>query len=81
MESRHPSYYVESIIEYRYGSPGKGKKYKGPSCRDLFLSYLWTYDLYGPVRNAFDVGRYITTEVDGPGNQDFFVPCETTSCS
>ncbi len=20
-------------------------------------SYLWTYDLYGPVRNAFDAGQ------------------------
>jgi len=23
-------------------------------------SYLWTYDLYGPIRNAFDASRYIT---------------------
>jgi hypothetical protein len=23
-------------------------------------SYLWTYDLYGPVRNAFDGGKSIT---------------------
>ncbi len=23
------------------------------------FSYLWTYDLCGPIRNAFDAGRYI----------------------
>jgi hypothetical protein len=24
------------------------------------INYLCTYDLYGPVRNFFDAGRYIT---------------------
>jgi hypothetical protein len=24
------------------------------------ISYLWTYDLYGPVRNALDAGNPIT---------------------
>ncbi len=24
------------------------------------ISNLWTYDLYRPIRNAFDAGRYIT---------------------
>jgi hypothetical protein len=25
----------------------------------VFNNYLCTYDLYGPVRNVFDAGRYI----------------------
>jgi hypothetical protein len=25
-----------------------------------YNSYLWAYDLYGPVRNAFDAGIFIT---------------------
>jgi hypothetical protein len=28
--------------------------------REYYVSYLWTYDLYGPVRNAFDAGKSIT---------------------
>ncbi len=28
-------------------------------------SYLWTYDLYGPVRNASDAGKSITRAVGG----------------
>ncbi len=24
------------------------------------ISYLWIFDLYGPVRDAFDAGRFIT---------------------
>jgi hypothetical protein len=35
------------------------------------VSYLCTYDLYGPIRNAFDGGRYITRTSGsglGPGN-------------
>jgi hypothetical protein len=27
--------------------------------RRLQSNYLCTYDLYGPVRNVFDAGRYI----------------------
>jgi hypothetical protein len=45
----------------------------------VFISYLWTCDLYGPVRNAFDAGKSITRECGWglrPGNRDFFVPCE-----
>jgi hypothetical protein len=41
-----------------------------------------TYDLYGPVRNVFDAGRYITWVSGrglGPGNGDFFGPCEMVS--
>ena len=26
----------------------------------LYFSYLWTYDLYGPVCNVFDAGKSIT---------------------
>jgi hypothetical protein len=48
----------------------------------VFISYLWTYDLYGPVYNAFDAGKSITRasgalEIEtfsGPGNRDFFGP-------
>jgi hypothetical protein len=29
--------------------------------------YLWTYDLYGPVRNCFDAGRYIIRASAGRG--------------
>jgi hypothetical protein len=29
--------------------------------------YLWTYDLYGPVRNGFDAGRYIIRASAGRG--------------
>ncbi len=28
-------------------------------------SYLWTYDLSGPVRNAFDASKLITRQVGG----------------
>ncbi len=28
-------------------------------------SYFWTYDLYGPVHNAFDVGNSIRGQVGG----------------
>jgi hypothetical protein len=45
-------------------------------------SYLWTYDLYCPVHNAFDVGKSITWTSGrgvGPGNQDFFGPCDIAS--
>ncbi len=41
------------------------------------LSYLWTYDLYGPTRNAFDAGKSITRASGrglGPGNRDFLGP-------
>jgi hypothetical protein len=35
-------------------------------------NYLCTYDLYGPVRNVFDAGRYIMWASErglGPGNR------------
>ncbi len=31
------------------------------------ISYLWTYALYGPVRNAFDAGKSITRASGGGG--------------
>jgi hypothetical protein len=43
---------------------------------------LRTYDFYGPVCNAFDAGKSITRASGrglGPGNQDFFGPCEMAS--
>jgi hypothetical protein len=39
------------------------------------ISYLWTFDLYGPVRNAFDAGNSIMRASGrglSPGNRDFF---------
>jgi hypothetical protein len=43
------------------------------------ISFLWAYELYGPVRNAFDVSKFImrvSVRGWGPGNRDFFGPCE-----
>jgi hypothetical protein len=45
-------------------------------------NYLCTYNLYGPVRNAFDAGsiRYMGKwEGVVPGNREFFGPCEMAS--
>jgi hypothetical protein len=42
-------------------------------------SCLLTYDLYDPVRNAFDAGKAITKASGrglGPGNRNFSGPCE-----
>jgi hypothetical protein len=47
-----------------------------------YLIYLCTYDLYGPVRHAFDAGSIHTRASGrglGPGNRDFFGPCEMAS--
>jgi hypothetical protein len=44
--------------------------------------YARTYDLYGPVRNVFDSGRYIPWASGrelGPGNGEFFGTCEMAS--
>jgi hypothetical protein len=32
------------------------------------INYLCTYDLYGPMRNGFDAGRYLCGEVGGGGS-------------
>jgi hypothetical protein len=43
----------------------------------LNINYLCTYDLYGPVRNVFDAGRYIIRASGrglGPGNWEFLGP-------
>ncbi len=48
----------------------------------LYICYLWTYDLYGPVRNTFGAAKSITRASGrglGPGNGDFFGPCEMSS--
>jgi hypothetical protein len=45
----------------------------------IYISYLWTYDLYGSVRNAFHVVKSITRASGRglcPGN---FGPCEMKS--
>jgi len=45
-----------------------------------YFSYLWTYDFSGPVC-AFDAGKSIMRASErglGPGNRDFFGPCEMT---
>ncbi len=55
-------------LENQQGSNRTTRKY----------SYLWTYDLYSPVCNAFDAGKSITRE-SGRGNRDFFGPSEMAS--
>jgi hypothetical protein len=38
------------------------------------IAIFWTYDLYGPLCNAFDAGKSITRARGrglGPGNRDF----------
>jgi hypothetical protein len=45
-------------------------------------SYLWTYDLYSTIRNAFAAGNiHYEGKSDRvePGNRDFFGPCEMAS--
>jgi hypothetical protein len=45
-------------------------------------NYFCTYDLYGPVHNLFDAGRYITWASGmglGPGNGEYFGPGEMAS--
>ncbi len=47
-----------------------------------YMLALWTYDLYGPVRNAFDEGKSITRASWrgwAGGNRDFFGPSEIAS--
>ncbi len=46
------------------------------------ISYLWTDNLYGPVRNTFVKGKSTTRASArglGPGNRDFFGPFEIAS--
>jgi hypothetical protein len=46
------------------------------------FSYLWTYDLYGPVHNAFDAGRYITRASGRglcPGKRNFLGSVKASS--
>ncbi len=48
-----------------------------------FNSYLWAFDLYGPVNNAaFDAGKSISRASGwglGPGNRYFFRPRDMAS--
>ncbi len=47
-----------------------------------YYNYLCTYDLYVPVGNAFDAGSIHyegNSEGLGPGNQEFFGPCDMES--
>ncbi len=49
------------------------------------IQYLWTSDCYGPVRNAFDAGKFISWASGrglGPGNLEVFGPqiAVPTSC-
>jgi hypothetical protein len=61
---------------------GMHKHYAGMHTRPLqggllYIKPLCTYVLYVPVRNVFDVRRYITWEDGrglGPGNLEFFGP-------
>ncbi len=88
----HPTYKKNSNINWdsipcsaeglRVG--GGGGERSGPSKKlfrqyQLFMQYLCTYDLYGPVRSAFDLMRAASiTRASGrglgPGNLDFLEP-------
>ncbi len=62
---------------------GIGLSYQpAESIPGLLNCYLCTYDLYGPVRNAIDADR-VHYEGNGrglgPGNWDYFGPCEMAS--
>ncbi len=46
-------------IEYNHGEGGDKKRKTGTRRK------TWTYDLYGPVRNAFDAGKPITRAMGG----------------
>jgi hypothetical protein len=43
-----------------------GKNWK----RKIRNSYLWTYELYGPISNAFDAGKSITRALE---NSKYFL--------
>ncbi len=52
------------------------------SVSSVIISYLWTYDFCGRLLDAFDAGKSSTMAsgwVLGPGNRDFFGPCEMAS--
>ncbi len=38
----------------------------------MMFNYLCTYDLYGPVRNVFNAGRYITWGSEGLALRELF---------
>ncbi len=55
------------------------KMFPSVSNVDIDLSFLCTYDLYGPVHNAFDAGSIHYEgkwEVVGPWKSRLFGPCE-----
>ena len=39
--------------------------------KQVSINYLWTYDLYGPVCNAFDGGKSITRAIGRVGPSKF----------
>jgi hypothetical protein len=48
----------------------------------MHISYLYTYDLYSPLRNAFDAGSIHyegKREVVGPWKLRIFGPCKMAS--
>jgi hypothetical protein len=56
------------------GLPERGAVATGPTLLwtipgfgAVYNNYLCTYDLYGPVRNVFDAGRYMTWGSGGGG--------------
>ncbi len=56
-------------ILHRFSSPA------GPVWGAAYIKYLCPYDLYGPVRNVFGAGRYVTWASGrglGPGNGYFW---------
>jgi hypothetical protein len=72
---------VTNIVSKGDRSANKWRKLQICKFVDLITIYA-PYDLYGPVRNVFDAGRYITWASEkgsGPGNGEFFGPCEMAS--
>ncbi len=70
---------VSSFLHEKYIFGQKeGPVHRGP----VHSIKMLLYPLYDPVRNAFDAGNSITWVSGrglGPGNRDFFVPCEMAS--
>ena len=75
----HAKYLLNQLGAHHFRGPKNTPSYY--FCVNQY-SYLWTYDLYGLLRNAFDAGKSITRASGrglGPGKQDFFGPCEMLS--
>jgi hypothetical protein len=84
-QRHHPTLLLTPLCR---GSQGESqrtvtvKKYSISDIRQRQRNYFCTYDLYGPVRNVYDAGRYIMWASGrgfGPENREFSGPCEMAS--